>query len=912
MAAAATINDFSEVSSGARFHRVDLHIHSYGGSSDVSDTTMTPEAIVAKAVEKGIGLIALADHNSIANVVALLTAAEATDKAVTAIPGVEITTSSGHVLVYCAPDQVDALGGFLTKLDFLQDEQGERYTRLAIDEVAARAREFGGIAIPAHCGRENTGFLTKAPHRECQAVFESPAILGVEIDGNDHVDWFTSRDSSDGHQLRAGYLAMRQAALAETPAATRLARLLFSDAHRLDSIGTARDGSEKLTRVKMEEPSFGAFVAALLDPDARVVLEQPLPEIYPRVVGIRYVGGFLDGQEIAFGPNLTALIGGRGAGKSTAMEALRCACLGDSSAIEGSDAWPQTVQIEYLDSFGGRHFVQRDAGTGHTFEVMDDGTSVPFEIPLEGYEQDHIAEIIRSTDKDSRLLLEFLDRFVQSPNGAELLDDLKRQLAENAEELLPVYDAPTALTKAKQDLDTAKGRIRLAEQTKAKEALNYRRLLLSERQLRQAILDAVAEVESQVAGVRQGFALADLAGTVGVADLNALPASSILLASGEGDSIEQVLAELGASVASWKANGVAHRQPIRDRLDALIKEWEDRDRRIEAKIRVIIDQLRAQGITPDLAHINKLAAAEAAAQQQVTKQSTRVAERNRLLTARAALLKRYRAAQDRRTFDRNDFGRRVAQQFRDAGVEFSVGMKFRDGRLVGAFESWLREGIGNRFMRGERVTEFCQGIHPIDLADDLGRGRTARLVQLADSRGNAFLTAAEAREFVSHLAAKPERLFDLELILREDEPDISLTQTQEGNTRSYPFRHLSFGQRASILLGVLLFSDEMHPLVIDQPEDHLDSAFIYDAVVQTLRRVKERRQVIVATHNANIAILGDAELIVPLQSWAGRGRIRDRGSVDSDTTRRRACKILEGGEDAYRRRGEMYGIAPAK
>jgi ABC-type lipoprotein export system ATPase subunit len=44
--------------------------------------------------------------------------------------------------------------------------------------------------------------------------------------------------------------------------------------------------------------------------------------------------------------------------------------------------------------------------------------------------------------------------------------------------------------------------------------------------------------------------------------------------------------------------------------------------------------------------------------------------------------------------------------------------------------------------------------------------------------------------------------------------------------------------------------------VIDQPEDHLDSAFIYDAVVKTLRKVKERRQVIVATHNANIAVLG--------------------------------------------------------
>lgn len=108
---------------------------------------------------------------------------------------------------------------------------------------------------------------------------------------------------------------------------------------------------------------------------------------------------------------------------------------------------------------------------------------------------------------------------------------------------------------------------------------------------------------------------------------------------------------------------------------------------------------------------------------------------------------------------------------------------------------------------------------------------------------------------------------------------------------------------------MLLFSDRADPFVIDQPEDHLDSAFIYDAVVKTLRKVKERRQVIVATHNANIAVLGDAELIVPLRSWAGKGLIVDRGSVDSHKTRERACMILEGGEQEYRRRGEMYGLS---
>ena len=93
-----------------------------------------------------------------------------------------------------------------------------------------------------------------------------------------------------------------------------------------------------------------------------------------------------------------------------------------------------------------------------------------------------------------------------------------------------------------------------------------------------------------------------------------------------------------------------------------------------------------------------------------------------------------------------------------------------------------------------------------------------------------------------------------------------------------------------------------------QPEDHLDSAFIYSAVVQTIREVKERRQIIVATHNANIAVLGDAELLVPLRSWQGRGKVVDRGSVDNPDSRDRACRILEGGRAAYQRRGQMYGF----
>jgi ABC-type cobalamin/Fe3+-siderophores transport system ATPase subunit len=182
-----------------------------------------------------------------------------------------------------------------------------------------------------------------------------------------------------------------------------------------------------------------------------------------------------------------------------------------------------------------------------------------------------------------------------------------------------------------------------------------------------------------------------------------------------------------------------------------------------------------------------------------------------------------------------------------------------------------------------------------------------RARKLLDASGQPYLTSdEEAKEFLECL--RKSDLYALEGIASDDRPVISLTLEQDGKFRTVPFEDLSFGQKSSILLGILLFSKATAPLVIDQPEDHLDSQFIYEAVVGTLRRIKEQRQVIIATHNANIAVLGDAELILPLRSWQDRGVIADRGSVDTVATRDRACRILEGGDTAYRRRGELYGF----
>jgi ABC-type enterochelin transport system ATPase subunit len=122
------------------------------------------------------------------------------------------------------------------------------------------------------------------------------------------------------------------------------------------------------------------------------------------------------------------------------------------------------------------------------------------------------------------------------------------------------------------------------------------------------------------------------------------------------------------------------------------------------------------------------------------------------------------------------------------------------------------------------------------------------------------------------------------------------------------FGQLSLGQQQAIVLGMLLCSESTAPLLIDQPEDNLDSAFVFKILVRALRRIKERRQVILVTHNANIGVLSDTDLVVPLKANAERGRVVSPGSVETAATRELVCEVLEGGRTAYERRGQLYGF----
>lgn len=137
---------------------------------------------------------------------------------------------------------------------------------------------------------------------------------------------------------------------------------------------------------------------------------------------------------------------------------------------------------------------------------------------------------------------------------------------------------------------------------------------------------------------------------------------------------------------------------------------------------------------------------------------------------------------------------------------------------------------------------------------------------------------------------------------------LSISYKIDGNSQKFQsIEHGSPGQKTAALLAFILsYGDE--PLILDQPEDDLDNYLIYDLIVQHLRNIKTKRQVIIVTHNANIVVNGDAENIIVLAIKAGSTQVITHGSLQEMSVREEICKIMEGGKEAFKKRYERIGM----
>ncbi len=193
----------------------------------------------------------------------------------------------------------------------------------------------------------------------------------------------------------------------------------------------------------------------------------------------------------------------------------------------------------------------------------------------------------------------------------------------------------------------------------------------------------------------------------------------------------------------------------------------------------------------------------------------------------------------------------------------------------------------------------------LDLAhvrvDDAGTAVLPSTPRLESAGLNAKERVAIARQF-EPTAWLELALFDLE--------DLPICEYQIRANDFIPFQDASPGQQATVLLSILL-SQDGPPLIIDQPEDDLNMKIIND-IVELLWHAKTHRQIAFVSHNANLVVNGDAELVIccdyRTSGTESAGKVKLTGAIDIPTIRTEITDVMEGGEEAFKLRQMKYGF----
>lgn len=138
------------------------------------------------------------------------------------------------------------------------------------------------------------------------------------------------------------------------------------------------------------------------------------------------------------------------------------------------------------------------------------------------------------------------------------------------------------------------------------------------------------------------------------------------------------------------------------------------------------------------------------------------------------------------------------------------------------------------------------------------------------------------------------------------------------DSKGVDINNTSPGNRASILITVILENQENKILIIDQPEDNLDSKFIYEEIVSRLKNLKTTRQIFLVTHNANIVVNSDSENVICCKNTDNTityeyGAIEYRGKVfENNNMKEFILDNLEGTKEAFKTRSEKYFLKGAE
>ena len=523
-------------------------------------------------------------------------------------------------------------------------------------------------------------------------------------------------------------------------------------------------------------------------------------------------------------------------------------------------------------------------------------------IPIESYGQGDTASTIQHSEENPQVIINFLDAFLDL-NLLEAQDsEYIELLRSNQSEMNKLRINIVSLPDAKKALENERRKLKAMEQSKAAEIVKLHNALLQERDFRKTLID---DLNKLIKTYR------DILGDTNLFDKVAeMSDDRIVVGKEYFFNVQRIINAFSVLVSSKS-------KELNDALAEKISElktqlglWKAKESEIQGKIDDKKQELIQQGIPFDLGKINQISKDIIDYEKKVAKLQDDQKRLIELFKERQELIQKRQENKKEITRKHLAFAKKINENLKTSVDDFFVTIKYAESLYSPDFEDTLKTLMGWRTSQVMKSSVIARSIGVYDFVQAIKK-KDISVLKAIKYQGEQFLQDDEINKIIMTLndGFKYE---DLECLKYDDHPQITVTKfvDESGVRKNITKRisQLSLGQQQSVLLSILLLSDSDKPLLIDQPEDNLDSEFIFKTIVGNLRKIKEHRQVILVTHNPNIAVLGDAELIIPLKSTSVHSQIISSGSIDNDDTIKLCCGILEGGDSAFKQRKNIYGF----
>ena len=863
--------------------QVNPHAYSanYRGKNHGMDASTYAEALRDVCLAEKIQVVGLADHGTVADAEIMRNVLVAAG--IVVFPGFEVATTEKVHWACLFPEDTSEqqLERYLGRLELTNPEDGARPSRLGGQQLLQCVDELGGFCFAAHA-TSDSGLL----NGKFNNLWADARLQAAQIPGK--IDDLPQEYKPIALNKNLNYKRDHPVALINA-----------KDVAKPDDLR----GPRASTFIKMTRPCFSSFLMAFKDQESRVRLSDDLQErFYSRIDSISIEGGYFDGLSAKMSGHLNAVIGGRGTGKSTLLECLRYAM---DVPHKSDDAIRQGDQIvkENLGKAGGRVVLKLRSAANHMqpytvirrygepSRVIDEQGNESRLHPgrdllpgIEIYGQNEIYELARSPGALTRVL----DRFL--PESAEQqarLDSALRKLRENSERLAKAQEQKDEIERHIAQLPKLEEQVRQFKEQGLEEKLKQVPLLEKERQLGPRILEEVKRTRDGQQQFRESqpdqVFLSDKA-------LEGLPHAPLLqrgrqLLDNLGTTLRQKLGEIDKAIGETETS-----------LAGLVTELSEALVASEIQLEKEFAKLPAVA-GKDGKEIGR-------AYQRLLREIEQVRPSQTRLKTVDALVKELEQARRNLLGEISDIrsARTATKQKAVKGLNKRLAGKLRITIVPDGLRKPLREFLQDMPGVGARKTEWvdeAQGLTVMGLVAAVGEGRDAL-------QGKGWGLTSGVAETLTRMTAA--QVYGLEAIDIEDRVSLELNVSHTGE-QYRALDRLSNGQQCTAILHLLLL-DNPDPLIMDQPEDNLDNAFIAERIVQELRAAKTERQFLFATHNANIPVFGDAEWIGVCSASEDRAEmpVEAQGSIDIPLIRDQVASILEGGKEAFMQRKEKYGF----